>query len=79
MRQNETRRMRNRGRRSALKSSARETVEALAGKDPQVAETQVRELCAQLDREADRGLIHRNEAARRKSRLARELNAMKTK
>lgn len=32
-----------------------------------------------LDREANRGLIHRNQAARRKSRMMRRLNEMKAK
>ncbi|MCC6361196.1 MAG: 30S ribosomal protein S20, partial [Phycisphaerales bacterium] len=32
-----------------------------------------------LDRDAARGLIHKNTAARRKSRLARKLNALKAK
>jgi small subunit ribosomal protein S20 len=39
----------------------------------------IRETCQTLDREANRGTLHRNAAARRKSRLARRLNALKQK
>lgn len=41
------------------------------------AEQACRRAIQVLDREADRGLIHRNQAARRKSRLARRLNVLK--
>jgi len=39
----------------------------------------VRTVVKTLDREANRGTLHRNAVARRKSRLARRLNAMKQK
>lgn len=79
IRQNEKQRMLNRGRRSTLKNILKDCVETMAGGDANASESKVREICAQLDREANRGLIHRNEAARRKSALALKLNAMKSK
>jgi small subunit ribosomal protein S20 len=79
IRQNAKRRARNRSRRSALKTRLRAFTDAVTGGDSAVAETRFRDVCKALDREADRGLIHRNAAARRKSRLARRLNELKAK
>lgn len=77
VRQNVKRRLQNRAQRSTLKSQVRGFTETLAAGDPAKVETQYREVCQRLDREADRGLIHRNAAARKKSRLAKRVNALK--
>ena len=67
--QNEKRRLRNRryigGSRKAVKN-ARTMIDSgdLSG-----AEEAVRNACSQLDRAATKGVIHKNNAARRKSRL----------
>ncbi len=79
IRQNLTRKMRNRARRSALKTRLRTCRETLQRGTPEQAELRFREACAALDREAARGTLHRNAAARRKSRLAARLNALKAK
>jgi small subunit ribosomal protein S20 len=79
IRQNQKRRALNRARRTTLKNRLRSVKDALMGGDPAVTEDKYRQACKLLDREADRGLIHRNAAARRKSRLARQLNALKQK
>ncbi|MFQ5807911.1 MAG: 30S ribosomal protein S20, partial [Phycisphaerae bacterium] len=79
IRQNERQRARNRAPRSALKTRLRAFADALSGGDPALAENKFREACKLLDREADHGLIHRNAAARRKSRLAQRLNALTQK
>ncbi len=78
-RQNVKRRALNRARRSSLKTRIRCCREALGGTDADAAERLFRDACKALDREANRGLIHRNAAARRKSRLARTLNVLKQK
>jgi small subunit ribosomal protein S20 len=77
IRQNEKRRLINRGRQSVLKKKLRKVLDALLHKEVDNAETAFLEASRALDREADRGLIHRNQAARRKSRLARRINALK--
>jgi small subunit ribosomal protein S20 len=46
---------------------------------PAETEAYVRQACQMLDREANRGVLHRNAAARRKSRLVRRLNAARQK
>lgn len=78
IRQNVTARLRNRSRRSALRSRLRTATEAIQTGQPQTAD-QVRAAIALLDREANRGLIHPNTAARKKSQLARKLNQAKSK
>ena len=79
IRQNEKQRACNQSRRTALKTRIRAFTDALSQNDPALAENKYREACKCLDREADRGLIHRNAAARRKSRLARRLKALREK
>jgi small subunit ribosomal protein S20 len=79
LRQNEKRRDHNRARRSSLKTRVRAFTDALSEGDAAAAESKLRQACKCLDREADQGLIHRNAAARRKSRLTRRLNALKQK
>jgi small subunit ribosomal protein S20 len=41
----------------------------------QASEEAVREACSTLDKAAVKGIIHKNNAARRKSRLMKKLNA----
>jgi small subunit ribosomal protein S20 len=77
LRQNKTRAARNQGRKTQLKSQIRRVRNALAGKDLAKAEAEFNAAVALLDRNAGRRTIHRNTAARRKSRLAKRLNALK--
>lgn len=79
VRQNQKQRAENRARRTALKTRLRAFDDALTAGDPAVAQSKFQEACKLLDRESDRGLIHRNAAARRKSRLAQRLSALKPK
>ena len=74
IRQNEKRRLRNRAVRSAVRGSVKSAREALAGKAADSA-TVVREAIRTIDRAVTKGIMHRNTAARRKSALARKLNA----
>ncbi|RMF83793.1 MAG: 30S ribosomal protein S20 [Planctomycetota bacterium] len=78
IRQNIKARERNKARRSQLRTSLRKCRDALLHREAQAAETAFQQACRLLDRNADRGLIHRNAAARQKSRLARRLNAIKS-
>lgn len=79
MRQNLKRRAINRAGRSTEKTAIRGAIDALGGNDAAAAANAVKETTRVLDRDAARGLIHKNTAARRKARLARKLNALKAK
>lgn len=76
IRQNVKRRALNRARTTALRSRLRVCKDTFLHGTAEEAEQACRRAIQLLDREADRGLIHRNQAARRKSRLVRRLNAM---
>ena len=78
MRQSAVRRDRNRGRRSALRTSLRNLNEAIeAGDMDRVRETWS-EAQTMLDRTAKHGVIHRNQAARKKSRLSRRISQLES-
>ncbi len=76
IRQNERRRRRNRMVRSATRTQVRKARVALAASDPQAAQGAILEAVVALDKAAQKGIIHRNAAARRKSRLMRQLNRL---
>ncbi len=67
LRQNERRRVRNKAARTRLRSAVKKV---RAASDPEQASRLYREAVKLLDRAASRGLIHRNQAARSKGRLA---------
>jgi small subunit ribosomal protein S20 len=71
IRSNERKRVRNRGVRAAVRTTVGRARRALLGTpDAQETEEQVRLAIRALDRAAEKGAIHRNNARRRKSRLA---------
>ena len=73
-RQNLKRSQRNRGVRSEINTRTRSALEAIDN-DAADADEAVRLAVKRIDKAADRGVIHRNTAARNKSRLLRRLNA----
>ncbi|MYB42404.1 MAG: 30S ribosomal protein S20 [Chloroflexi bacterium] len=74
VRQNERRAARNRPLRTSASRRVRDAREAIMDGDPDAADY-VRSAQSALDRAAKRNVIHRNAAARRKSRLAAQLKA----
>lgn len=73
VRQNEKHRARNRWRKEKVKDVVRTFEEAVhAGKKDDAA-TALKQVYKQLDRVAAKGTIHKNMAARKKSRLAKRL------
>ena len=72
-RQNEAARLRNRALRSELKTRARNAVEAAEAGDSAAAETALREAQQRIDMAVSKGLLPKNSAARRKSRLAKQV------
>jgi small subunit ribosomal protein S20 len=77
MRQNEARRVRNKSRVSELKTIRKQLMRALHDKEQAKAEGLYGELTKQLDRAAALKTIHKNSAARVKSRIALKIQAAK--
>ena len=76
MRQSVKRQAANRTRKSRVKTQMRKFLEAVTAGDRDQAEQQYRATVKLLDQTAAKGTIHANEAARRKSRLAKRLAAV---
>ena len=74
----ERRRVRNRRVRSSTRTAVRRAIQALEGPDPAEAPAAVARAVSALDRAATKGVVHRNNAARRKSRLMKRLNKAAT-
>jgi len=76
IRQNEKHRSRNRVRKGRLKRQRRHFREAVVSGDAEQAETELRKVHKLVDQVAAKGTIHKNAAARIKSRLQRRLNRL---
>jgi small subunit ribosomal protein S20 len=70
-RQNEQRRQRNKAVKSSLKTYVRNFREAAESGDADTAVTAMRHACRELDKAASKGVIHKKQAANRKSAIAR--------
>ncbi|GAB4457545.1 MAG: 30S ribosomal protein S20 [Chloroflexota bacterium] len=75
--QNEKRRLRNRMARGTARSAVNKARAALAANAPETQEAVLKAISA-LDKAAEKGVIHKNNAARRKSRLMKKLASLKT-
>ncbi len=76
--QNETRRLRNKSVRSEMKTRVKNAV-SLAEADPSSAESQeaLRLAIKNIDSAKSKGVMHANQAANRKSKLMKRINALK--
>jgi len=74
-RQNEKRRLRNRNARGSARATVVQARTALETKSPETREAVMKAISA-LDKAAGQGVIHLNAAARRKSRLMKQLAGM---
>lgn len=75
IRQNIKAKARNRARKDAVKSQIKAFTAALGKNDLAAAETELRKTTRQMDRVSTKGTMHRNTASRKRSRLAKRLNA----
>jgi small subunit ribosomal protein S20 len=75
-RQNERNRVRNRARKSRVKTQTRKLNEALHEGNLEQAQEAYRAVTKLMDKVAAKGTLHKNTVARRKSRLARRVNAL---
>ncbi len=76
VRQNRERRLRNRSHRSRLRTQVKALRRSIAAGDPERTREELPRAVALLDRMAGRGVLHRNTAARAKSRLTRLANTL---
>lgn len=74
IRQTEVRTLRNKIRKTLFRTAIRRFEDALNHKDFSAAESALQVAYARLDRAAQKGAIHKNQASRKKSRLTHRLN-----
>ena len=79
MRQNEKRRQVNRSNRSRLRTSIKKLRAALSGGDADQVKTALPETISTIDKAVQKGVLHRNAAARHKSRLTTRVNRLGAK
>jgi len=75
-RQADKRRLLNASQRSAMRTSTKKVLKAISAGDKAGAEEAYKAAVPMLDRMAGRGLIHKNKAARHKSRLSKHIRAL---
>jgi len=61
---------------TAVKSASRKLVESVTAGKADEAKTLLTKASSTIDKAAAKGVIHKNAAARKKSRLARKINAL---
>ncbi|MBN1520021.1 MAG: 30S ribosomal protein S20 [Spirochaetales bacterium] len=72
--QDEKRRVRNKKVKSSVRTAAKKVVVAAHAKDKAQAEAQLKDMISQIDTAARKGIIKKNAAARKKSRMQRLVN-----
>ena len=75
-RKSEERRLRNKSTKSAVRTSVKKFVSLAQKKDPGT-EAALKEMIKKIDTAAGKGIIAKNAAARKKSRMQRYYNVMK--
>jgi len=75
-RQAEKRRINNTSQRSAMRTAVKKVINAIEAGDKAVAESAFKSAVPMIDSSAGKGLVHKNAAARQKSRLNTRIRAM---
>ena len=75
IRQNERNRIRNRARKNKIKTDTRKFQDAIHDGNLDAAKELLVQVTKKIDQTAAKGTLHKNTAARKKSLLARHLNA----
>jgi small subunit ribosomal protein S20 len=73
--QGEERRLRNRARKTRMKSAIKELYDAMASGAAETVGAKLLEAVSIIDKTASKGVIHKNKAARLISRLTKKANA----
>ena len=75
-RKSEERRLRNKSAKSAVRTSVKKFIALAQKKDPE-ADAALKEMIKKIDTAAGKGIIPKNAAARKKSRMQRYYNSLK--
>ncbi len=75
-RQNEKARLRNKSVKSSLKTVIRKLNEAAQAGNAETAAVLLRDASRKLDQAASKGVIHKNQAANRKSAIAKRIESL---
>ncbi|MBZ4643075.1 MAG: small subunit ribosomal protein [Deferribacteres bacterium] len=78
IRQSEKRRLRNKAYKSKMKTLTKKFIAAVNSGDLSVAEESFKTVSKEILKISSKGVIHKNQAARRVSRLAKKLNSLKS-
>ncbi|MBI0379060.1 30S ribosomal protein S20 [Streptomyces albiflaviniger] len=73
---NEKARLRNKAVKSELKTAIRRTREAVAAGDAEKANEAIRIAARKLDKAVSKGVLHKNNAANKKSALAQQVSSL---
>lgn len=76
MRQDEKRRLRNKGVKSAIRTAAKKVVVATEKKDAATAKEALLDMIKRIDTAARKGIVKKNAAARKKSRMQKLVNRL---
>ncbi|MDR2742186.1 MAG: 30S ribosomal protein S20 [Treponema sp.] len=76
-RQSEERRLRNKAVKSAVRTSVKKFVILARQKDTAASEAALKDMIKKIDTAAGKGIIKKNTAARKKSRMQRLFNSLK--
>ncbi len=77
LRQNAVRKERNKSIKSAMKTQIKSVMTAISEGDLEKADTEFRAAAKRLDRAGAKGIIHRNTASRKKSRISAAIRKAK--
>jgi small subunit ribosomal protein S20 len=75
-RQNEKLRVANKMKKTIIRTSAKKVVVAAEGKDKVAAEAALHAMIKEIDTAARKGIVKKNTAARKKSRMQRLVNSL---
>ncbi|UOD34036.1 30S ribosomal protein S20 [Deferribacteraceae bacterium V6Fe1] len=78
IRQSEKKRLRNKAYKSKMRTLTKKFVAAVNSGDLSVAEESFKTVSREILKISTKGVIHKNQAARRVSRLAKKLNSLKS-
>jgi small subunit ribosomal protein S20 len=76
-RQSEERRIRNKSVKTSIKTAVRKFITFIQKKEQDNAEQALREMAKKIDTAARKGIIKKNAAARKKSRMQKRFNLLK--